>query len=97
MITLAPLEFLDGKHTQFGEIVKGWDTLKLLEKEGSKLGTPRVEIKITSCSIIEKSKWTDENGKLIALPVPTSPSVIIESPDSDDVMTEEEMEKAYYE
>lgn len=35
-LTFVPTPFLDGKHTVFGEIVEGMDTLKKLERFGTK-------------------------------------------------------------
>ena len=37
-LTFVPTPHLDGKHTIFGEIVDGMDTLKALEKRGSRSG-----------------------------------------------------------
>jgi cyclophilin family peptidyl-prolyl cis-trans isomerase len=37
-LTFVPTPHLDGKHTIFGEIVDGLDTLKALEKRGSRSG-----------------------------------------------------------
>ncbi|MCK6458760.1 MAG: peptidylprolyl isomerase [Planctomycetes bacterium] len=37
-LTFVPTSWLDGKHTIFGEVVEGLDTLKALEKRGSRSG-----------------------------------------------------------
>jgi cyclophilin family peptidyl-prolyl cis-trans isomerase len=37
-LTFVPTPHLDGKHTIFGEVVEGADTLKALEKRGSRSG-----------------------------------------------------------
>jgi len=39
-ITFVPTPHLDGKHTIFGEVTEGIDTLKALEQRGSRSGTP---------------------------------------------------------
>jgi cyclophilin family peptidyl-prolyl cis-trans isomerase len=46
-ITFVPTPFLDGKHTVFGAVTKGMDTVKALEKAGSPSGktTEKLEIK----------------------------------------------------
>ena len=41
----------DGKHTLFGEIVSGMETLKLLEALGSRSGRPSETILIEKASI----------------------------------------------
>jgi cyclophilin family peptidyl-prolyl cis-trans isomerase len=37
-LTFVPTSWLDGKHTIFGEVVEGMETLKALEKRGSRSG-----------------------------------------------------------
>ena len=39
-LTFVPTPWLDGKHTLFGEIVEGMETLKALEAAGSTSGAP---------------------------------------------------------
>ena len=60
-ITLAPTPWLDGKHTIFGEIEAGMDTVKALEAAGSRGG------KTTEPLMINKATISVE-------PVPTSGS-----------------------
>lgn len=50
-ITFKPTPFLNGRHTVFGELVSGMETLKSIEKLGSRGGTPKKEIKILKASI----------------------------------------------
>jgi peptidyl-prolyl cis-trans isomerase B (cyclophilin B) len=45
-ITFAPTPWLDGKHTVFGSVAEGLDTLKAIEAAGSKSGHPTEPIKI---------------------------------------------------
>jgi peptidyl-prolyl cis-trans isomerase B (cyclophilin B) len=55
-ITFAAVPWLDGKHTIFGEVVEGQDTVKKLEAAGSKDGKPKEELKIVKARIEEKAK-----------------------------------------
>lgn len=50
-LTFVATPFLDGKHTVFGEVVEGLDTLEALEKAGSQSGNTSEELSMTSCSI----------------------------------------------
>lgn len=50
-ITFKETRFLDGKHTVFGEVVDGMDTLKVLEKFGSRNGKTSETLKIVKASI----------------------------------------------
>lgn len=50
-ITFKQTRFLDGKHTVFGKVVSGMDTLEALETFGSQRGTPSEEIMILTASI----------------------------------------------
>ena len=50
-LTFVPTGYLDGKHTVFGEVTKGMDTLKTLEKLGSASGQTKEKLEITSAKI----------------------------------------------
>ena len=50
-ITFVPTPHLDGKHTLFGEVVEGKDTLKALEDRGSQSGRPTEDLRIEKASI----------------------------------------------
>ena len=50
-ITFVPTQYLDGKHTIFGRMVSGEETLKALEKRGSMSGRPTSLLKIVQATI----------------------------------------------
>lgn len=50
-ITFVPTQYLDGKHTIFGELVGGMETLKALEERGSNSGRTVEELKIIKATI----------------------------------------------
>jgi cyclophilin family peptidyl-prolyl cis-trans isomerase len=50
-ITFVPTPHLDGKHTIYGEVVEGKDTLKALEGVGSSSGKPAEKLTIQSVTI----------------------------------------------
>lgn len=50
-LTFVPTNYLDGKHTVFGEVVKGMDTVQALEKAGSPSGTTKEKLEIKKASI----------------------------------------------
>ncbi|TQV72980.1 peptidylprolyl isomerase [Aliikangiella marina] len=50
-ITFKPTPHLDDRHTVFGQVVAGMETVKAIEKLGSRRGTPKKEIKIVKASI----------------------------------------------
>jgi peptidyl-prolyl cis-trans isomerase B (cyclophilin B) len=50
-ITFVPTPFLDGKHTVFGEVSKGMDTVKALEKAGSPSGKTSEKLEIKKATI----------------------------------------------
>jgi len=54
-LTFVPTPHLDGKHTIFGEVVVGMDTLERLEEAGTRGGTPEEE------PVIEKATVTVED------------------------------------
>ncbi len=51
-ITFVPTPHLDGKHTLFGEVVEGMDTVKALEDAGSRAGRPSKELVIETATIV---------------------------------------------
>ena len=50
-ITFVPTQYLDGKHTIFGEIVSGEETLAMLEAVGSRSGQTSEQVKIEKATI----------------------------------------------
>ena len=48
-ITTAQTGWLDGRHTVFGRVLSGIDTVKLIEKEGSGSGKPSSKVVIEAC------------------------------------------------
>ena len=50
-LTFVPTEWLDGKHTIFGEVVDGEQVLRALEACGSKSGTTNEELRIDKATI----------------------------------------------
>jgi len=50
-LTFAATPWLDGKHTIFGEVVEGMDTMKVLESLGTPPGTPKEKLLIEKATI----------------------------------------------
>jgi cyclophilin family peptidyl-prolyl cis-trans isomerase len=50
-LTFVPTPWLDGKHTIFGEVVAGQETLAALESRGSKGGQTREKLEIRKATI----------------------------------------------
>ena len=50
-LTFVATPWLDGKHTIFGEIVSGMDTLKKLEEKGTQAGQPTAALRIVKATI----------------------------------------------
>ncbi len=50
-LTFAATPWLDGKHTLFGEVVEGMDTLRELEKRGASGGKPTERLEIQRASV----------------------------------------------
>jgi cyclophilin family peptidyl-prolyl cis-trans isomerase len=50
-LTFTATPWLDGKHTIFGEVVKGMDVLKKLEEKGTRGGQPTAELEIEKATI----------------------------------------------
>ncbi|KAI0337140.1 cyclophilin [Trametopsis cervina] len=53
-ITTAVTEWLDGKHTVFGEVVEGIDIVKKIESAGTRSGDPKSHVVITSSGVVEE-------------------------------------------
>jgi peptidyl-prolyl cis-trans isomerase B (cyclophilin B) len=51
-ITFVPTPHLDGKHTIFGELVEGRETLEALEQRGSRSGRPSEPLRIEEATIV---------------------------------------------
>jgi peptidylprolyl isomerase len=51
-ITTVPCPWLDGKHTVFGEVTKGYDSVKTIEAYGTAGGRTRAPIVIEECGEI---------------------------------------------
>ncbi|CDR38977.1 CYFA0S02e09868g1_1 [Cyberlindnera fabianii] len=52
-ITTVPCPWLDGKHVVFGEVTKGFDSVKTIEAYGTASGRPRDVITIAECGEIK--------------------------------------------
>lgn len=48
-ITFVQCDWLNKKHTVFGEVVDGWDVLDMIQNEGTPSGKPKSEIQIVEC------------------------------------------------
>ena len=55
-ITFVPTRNLDGKHTIFGEMVAGMETLKTLESMGSPQGKTKEPLVMSKCTIVVEPK-----------------------------------------
>ena len=50
-LTFVATPWLDGKHTIFGEVVEGMDTVRALELHGSQTGEPSKHLEISKASV----------------------------------------------
>ncbi|XP_028318454.1 peptidylprolyl isomerase Ab (cyclophilin A) isoform X2 [Gouania willdenowi] len=48
-ICTANTDWLNGKHVVFGSVVEGIDVVKVMEKQGTKSGTPKAKVVISDC------------------------------------------------
>jgi cyclophilin family peptidyl-prolyl cis-trans isomerase len=53
-LTFVPTPWLDGRHTIFGEVVSGQETLKALEKGGTQQGRPTESLQLIKATIVVK-------------------------------------------
>ena len=51
-LTFAPTPHLDGRHTIFGKVIKGMETLRALESHGSRTGKPSELLKLGRATIV---------------------------------------------
>lgn len=51
-ITVAPTDWLDGKHVVFGKLTSGMDVLIKMEGEGSRSGETRHPVMLTGCRVL---------------------------------------------
>jgi cyclophilin family peptidyl-prolyl cis-trans isomerase len=50
-LTFVPTPWLDGKHTIFGEVSSGMETLRAMEKKGTRDGRPTAKLMIQKATI----------------------------------------------
>lgn len=53
-ITVDKTSWLDGKHVVFGRVLKGFDVIDKIEREGQQTGTPKSQVIITDCGEIRQ-------------------------------------------
>lgn len=61
-ITTVPTPHLNGKHCVFGRVIEGLDIVKLIEKQGSSSGKPKVKVTIADCGELEKKKKEEKKN-----------------------------------
>ena len=59
-ITFKPTPHLNNRHTVFGKLVEGEDTLRKIEKEGSPYGKTRSPVKIIKALIVVEDKQAEK-------------------------------------
>lgn len=52
-ITTAQTAWLDGRHTVFGRVLSGMDTVKKIESFGTRSGKPSAKVTISACSTVD--------------------------------------------
>lgn len=50
----------DGKHVAFGKVFEGMNILNAIEAVGSIDGTPRADVRIVDCGVLESSEINHE-------------------------------------
>lgn len=48
--------WLDGKHVVFGQVTKGFDSVKVLESYGSPNGSPSRVVRISDCGVLQENQ-----------------------------------------
>lgn len=59
-VTTVRTPHLNGKHCVFGQVIDGMDVVKLIEKQGTDSGKPRLKITIAGCGELELKKKDKE-------------------------------------
>ncbi|GCA62418.1 cyclophilin-type peptidyl-prolyl cis-trans isomerase [Kipferlia bialata] len=52
-ITTVQTPWLDGRHVVFGQVLKGKDLVKLIEKQGTESGRTKCKVEIADCGQLE--------------------------------------------
>lgn len=53
-ICTVPCPWLDGRHVVFGQVTKGYETVKKVEALGSPHGTPSCSVVVTDCGVLQE-------------------------------------------
>lgn len=53
---------LDGKHVVFGKVEHGIEVLNAIEAVGSGNGTPKKQVRIIDCGVLEEEKKDDHHN-----------------------------------
>ena len=52
-LTTVACPWLDGKHVVFGKVIEGYNLVELMERQGSRSGTPQSEVLIKDCGVLD--------------------------------------------